>query len=291
MMDEYTNVTDKAVCILLACHSVAYEVFQFRQQALLLAHGPTQPRRDRWLGHLSRQKEIFEDLSTMHTYCEMQSDPAPEALFTLEYLMMALYVSLDDIQLFSGRSGEEEARRVYPRIRDWTQDVESRTTIWHAGQVLRLARNFEKTRLRDFYAVAVYHATLTLWVFGMVTSNTARRSRAQTPVGPRGAVSDLNGIGNREQSQPVLLDGEDDKAAKGFRHLGHGKPCLWNNGQNIHGFVSKICFLENSQGVMLLAAELLKSNYPRSHSGLPPLVENLASLMIELSNLSGRVTS
>ena len=81
--------------------------------------------------------------------------------------MMKLHVSLNDIQLFSGRAGEEEARRVYPQIRAWTEESESRTAVWHAGQLFRTARSFEKTRLRDFYAVAVHHAALTLWVYGL----------------------------------------------------------------------------------------------------------------------------
>lgn len=155
ILDDFENVTDKKLCLLIACHSLAYQVHQFRQQSLMLENMQNQGRKDRWLAHTSRQKDLYEDLSAMFTYCEVQTEPSLEALFTLEYLMMLLHVSLEDIQLFSGKSGEEEARRVYPQIRTWTEEASSRTTVWHAGQVLRIARAFERTRLRDFYAVAV----------------------------------------------------------------------------------------------------------------------------------------
>jgi hypothetical protein len=57
--------------------------------------------------------------------------------------MMSLHVALDDIQLFAGRAGEDEARRIYPQIRTWTQDSESRKAVWHAGQVFHHAKKFE----------------------------------------------------------------------------------------------------------------------------------------------------
>lgn len=296
LLDELGNVTDKPLCLLIAAHSMAYEVFHFRQQALLLANMQSEGRKDRWLAHTSRQKDLYEDLSAMATYCEFQSACSIEASFTLEYLMMLLHVSLEDIQLFSGKSGEDEARRVYPQIRAWTEETSSRTTVWHAGQVLRIARSFERTRLRDFYAVAVYHAILTVWVYGMVKSSTARKSGVQTPAGARQAHAAANGQHGNTLSQQVFLDGEEDKSVRAFRHLGHGKPCIKSlvdsslqiEDERWEEILSTTCALSDSKGVMLHGANLLRHNYPRSHNGLPPLVENLANLMTELSRLCGR---
>jgi hypothetical protein len=230
----------------------------------------------------------------MLTYCELQIEPLNEALFTLEYLMMLLHVSLEDIQLFAGKSGEEEARRVYPQIRDWTDDATSRITVWHAGQVLRIARSFEKTKLRDFYAVAVYHCTLTLWVYGMVTTHTTRRSGARTPVEGRQSHGITNTSIGHASARHVFLDGEENKIVRAFRQLGHGKPSLigseqWLDSESQQGEQSsQICSLYNTKGIMLLGADTLRHNYPRSRSGLPPLVENLVNLMSALSKLSGR---
>jgi hypothetical protein len=293
ILDGLALLTDKALCLLIACHSKSYEVHQFRQQALLFANMENQGRKDRWLAHARHQKDLYEELSALLTYCELQTEPLNEALFTLEYLMMLLHVSFEDIQLFAGKSGEEEARRVYPAIRKWADDATSRITVWHAGQVLRIARSFERTKLRDFYAVAVYHCTLTLWVYGMVTSHTARTSEAQTPVVGRQSHGITNiSIGNAS-SQHVFLDGEENKIVRAFRQLGHGKPCLkgsdeWLHTETQEGEQSPHVCLYHTKGIMLLGADILRHNYPGSRNGLPPLVENLVTLMSELSNLSGR---
>lgn len=133
-----------------------------------------------WLADKVRR---YDDLTAFLTSCEADSTTPPEIPFVLEFLMMSLHVALDDIQLFAGREGEDEARRIFPQVRAWTRDAESRKAVWHAGQVFNHAKAFEKTRLRDFYAVAMYHATLVLWVWGMVTSGSGRQSGVETPIG------------------------------------------------------------------------------------------------------------
>lgn len=202
-------------------------------------------------------------------------------------------MSLDDIQIFAGRAGEDEARKIFPQIRTWTEDSESRLAVWHAGQVISAARSFEKTRLRDFYAVAVHHAALTLWVHGMVTSNTSRQSGLQTPVGqkskslPRHSATFPADFSR----QKVLLDAEDDKSVRAFTQLGRGVPGLQQPPTAKNGVgearpdTGLFCPLYNSKGVMSVAASTLRGNFPQTKQGLPPLVENLANLMDELGNL------
>lgn len=298
ILNKYSRSTDQRLSTLLACHLLAYDVMQYRQQATVFTSSAGHTRRDRWLAHTNRQKEIYEDLTAMHTYCEMMTAPLREGAFLLHYLMMLLHAPFEDIQLFSGRSGESEARRVYPMIKAWAEDAESRTAIWHAGQALRAARMFEKTRLRDFYAVIVHHVALTLWVYGMVTSNTARMSGAQSPAREQVSQTFHSHRDDKSGSEDdVLLDGEDGRLPKAFRHLGQGRPCLSKTGENEifigtsfsppHGEV-QVCPLEQPKSVMLLAAQILEGNFPKSTSGLPPLVDNLAKLMAELSRFSGR---
>ena len=216
-------------------------------------------------------------------------------MFVLEFLMMSLHVSLDDIQLFAGRAGEEEARRVYPYVRTWTQEMESRKAIWHAGQVLHHAGLFEKTRLRDFYAVATYHASLTLWVWGMVTLGTTRQSRIQTPVGnssQQPASMQTPTSASRAKTRAVL-NGPEDKTTKSFVQLGHGVPGLQGNTSATSEIADArpasssktFCSLSDSRGVMTFSARLLRGNFPHVKGGFPPLVENLANLLDELGSL------
>lgn len=291
MMDLFANIpaldtlgdaVDKTLCLLASCHALAHEVWQFRQQSQILSSWQAQGRQDRWLGHLNRKKDLLDDLTTISDYCELNDDIPAEIPFTVEFLTMSLHVSLEDILLFSGKSGEEEARRVYPRICAWSKDAESRAAVWSAGQVLRLAGTFEECQLRDFYAVAVYQSTLTLWVFGMVTSHAARKSGIQTPdnAAPMPMSQQVMGSSSR-----VYLDDDNSRAAKSFKLLGQGTPGLrsWSNTG-----ASEFCSLRNHKGVMNVAEEILKSNFPESRNGLPPLVENLANLMNELGKLSGK---
>jgi len=274
VLDRMGAVVDRPLCLLSACHALGHSVWHFRQQFRLVSSYQTNGRRDRW------QKDLASDLTTMYTYCELQ-DTAPEIRFTLEFLMISLHVSLEDVQTFSGKSGEDEARKVFPHIRDWTQRPESRDAVWHAGQVLRIARQFEKTRLRDFYAVAVYHSTLTLFVYGVVTSNVARKSGMQTPAFPSTPRMNDPYSMQASTSHMILVDGDDARAAKAFTLLGERTP-------GIQSLSSSCVPLSDSKALMSAAEGVLKNNFPLSRNGLPPLVENLANLMNELGKLPGR---
>jgi hypothetical protein len=296
LLSQVESFVDGSLCMLAACHGLSHEVWAYRQYSRMLCSWANLGRRDRWLSNQTAQRDLLDDISTMQAYCEMRPDASPELLLTLELMMMMLHVDLEDILTFSGRTGEDEARRVYPRIRTWTDEAESRIAVCHAGQVFRLARTFERTKLIEFYAVALYHAALTMWVYGMVTTNTARRSGVNSPAlapqetqrttqpqsDPTAAPSAAATISAMSPTTRILLDANDDKAVKSFTLLGQGVPGI----QNLHP--SSFVPLENAKGVMETAEAVLKSNFPRSRNGLPPLVENLASLMGELSKLSGR---
>ncbi|KXL44605.1 hypothetical protein M433DRAFT_154938 [Acidomyces richmondensis BFW] len=281
MLDNM-NFVDKPLCLLAACHGLGHEIWNFRQSSRLLVNWKNERRRDRWLANQTTQRDLMDDLSTVQAHCEIQTESPAEILLTLELLMMSLHVDLEDIQTFSGKAGEEEARKIFPRLRNWAQEAESRTAVRHAAQVFRIALNFEKTKLRDFYAISLYHAALTLWVYGMVTSNLARRSGTETPVLPNFSKAQRQGsISSQTTTANIFLDAADDRAAKAFTLLGQGTPGI----QNLQGIFVP---LSSSRGIMTVAESLLRRNFPHSQNGLPPLVENLANLMNELGKLSGK---
>ncbi len=144
-----------------------------------------------------------------------------DLVITAELCQMALHVSLEDLQNFAGKSGEEEASHAAAHLEDsWATSSEARYAVWHAGQVFNHARRMPPASLRDFNAVAVYFASLTLWVYGLLSSNSPQES----------ASAD---IGRKSQSQPnhsprglVLLDGEENRDTKAFIQLGRGIPGL-----------------------------------------------------------------
>ncbi|KAK1783800.1 hypothetical protein QBC45DRAFT_455966 [Copromyces sp. CBS 386.78] len=110
---------------------------------------------------------------------------------TFEMFSLALHVDLNQLQSFAGKAGEEEARRAsahflhqdhYPGTGregnggaggaggggGWVRSTDARYAVWHAGQVFRAARGLPPTGLRGFNAMAVYFASLTLWVYGLL---------------------------------------------------------------------------------------------------------------------------
>ena len=102
---------------------------------------------------------------------------------TFEMFALALHVDLNQLQSFAGKAGEEEARRASAHFLHqdgernggasgggggWVRSEDARYAVWHAGQVFRRARELPPTGLRGFNAMAVYFASLTLWVYGLL---------------------------------------------------------------------------------------------------------------------------
>ncbi|KAF2483549.1 hypothetical protein BDY17DRAFT_250472 [Neohortaea acidophila] len=175
----------------------------------------------------------------------------------LELLLMHLHMSLDDVQLFAGVEGEEEARRVYPSLVQWTKTSTARQALWHAGQVVRAARNLRQGLICDFAAIAVYQASLAFWSYGIIT-------RITDP-----APSFESGV-------TAWLDGSDD----------HGVRRWIINGQSNAGIRSQQGKAQTAETVALVSnpdesVQSLVLVMRRNHneSRLPPLVGNLINIM------------
>lgn len=120
--------------------------------------------------------------------------------------------------------------------------------------------------------MALYHAALTLWVYGLLT-NAARKSGRQTPTNLTFSAGSIGA------PSPVVLNAINEKGGRAFKLLGQGTVGL----QNLEGqFVA----LSECAGLMATAEAILKDNFPHRRNGLPPLVQNLTGLMAELGRLS-----
>jgi len=79
----------------------------------------------------SQQQEIYHDLCGISASLSASSYPGFRV--TAELLKMTLHVSLDALQRFAGKSGEEEARRASIALEnDWMQSPDARYAVWHA---------------------------------------------------------------------------------------------------------------------------------------------------------------
>ncbi|RKL35726.1 hypothetical protein BFJ70_g7900 [Fusarium oxysporum] len=194
--------------------------------------------------------------------------------------MMALHAPMAYIQRFAGKEGESEARRVAPIVSEWRQSSAARVAIWHAGQVLRRARDFPPTTLQNFYAVATYHAALVLWTYSLLGN--------QSPTPAEIVISDgINRNGSTDNSSMtlVMLDGEENDDARAFCTLGHGTPGLSHPAYT--GVKGTFCTLADPVLIMQLAADTLRGNLHCTDHAPPLLVGNLIGLMEDLGSSLG----
>lgn len=218
----------------------------------------------------SRHGELCSEL---HTFQRLVSDWGPELISGKEHLvthliLMNLHLSLDDLQLFSGKEGEEQARRVFPNLRDWAQSSEGRQALWHAGQVLRQAKLFPPGHLKDFYAVAVHHAALAIWAYGVVT-----KAAGKPPAHMMG-------------QETVYLDGTVSGALNHFIGYGQGNAMI----QDLPGLPGpRDASVDDTKACMDVAQRILRANFRGRKDLPPPIVENMCGLLKQLGEAARAV--
>ncbi|KAI1873210.1 uncharacterized protein JN550_003463 [Neoarthrinium moseri] len=188
---------------------------------------------------------------------------AQESLL-LNLLLMNLHVSMDDLQLFAGKEGEEQARRVYPVLQQWSENTEARQVVWHAGQILRQAKLFPHGHLKDFYAVGVHHAALALWAYGVVIKATRHQA---TP---------------NEHQDMVLVDTSDSNQVQRFIGFGHGRPGIRTKDDH------RIEPLDDPRACMNIVEGIFRSNFVKGDVP-PPIVENICNLVKQLGGAAWAV--
>jgi hypothetical protein len=214
-------------------------------------------------GHAQRllTKLRFEELSKLllrfRIGLDSQLQSSPDIKIQLELSLMHLNMSLDEVLLFAGIEGPEEARQVLESLSEWVESSNARQAIWHAGQVLRTARICPAGSLNLFPALAVYHASIAFWAYGLLIRDITS-----------GAIP-----------RPVVeIDASDTLDIQRFIQLGHGSPAI-RSLKNIGGSASSLILLMEPYKIMEAVIEVLAHN---SGTERPVLVKNLIRLMSEL---------
>jgi hypothetical protein len=280
------SVIDIQYSATIILHSIWSLIFEYRGLEFVLKL-PTQERH--WNGGLissSWHHELSQLLSHFTiTINECTGEEIPlEQTMIKELFMMNLHVSFEELQLFAGKEGNEEAQRVYPLLKQWFENRKSRQAVWHAGQVIRAAIAFPANQLRDFYDVALYHASLAVWVYGMVSLGSSRsRARKNSTLN--------NSRGNSVENEIAFLDGEDTAEARRFIALSRGVPAIHELPSQVDGRREEqsatgngVARLDNPKAVMEVVIGILMRNCTAGSSGLALLIENLAQLVRDLGN-------
>ncbi|KAK8232707.1 hypothetical protein HDK77DRAFT_494303 [Phyllosticta capitalensis] len=273
---------DQTLSLSVFVAGIAALVWDHRKQVSITEDGAgdDDPKAHLWIQ--SRRQDLYQMLQNAQSI--NPSLPAVQALFS-EFLMMNLHVSLEDVQRFAGKFGEDEAQRSHVGLDRWSKQRQARTAIWHAGQVLRAARNVPPYQLRGFDSIATYYATLTIWVFGVLHCSARKRNHPLSEMsgdafGSCSAAQMLDGA-----ACPIHLDGPSSQDTIAFVACNRGRATLrlLDHPLDVIGTSHDIMDLPR---VMDVGIQVLEGNYPdSSKDDLPPLILSLRKLMQDLGNL------
>lgn len=256
---DHQSIIDVQLSLDIIVSSLWARVWQFRQIKTMPSLGGS--------GSVSLSaNNLHQELVLDFKYVKMRSEDweggiSPNVALKLEVCLMHLYVSLEDIQIFAGKEGESEARKRVPQLQTWCQSGEAREAVYHAGQALKAAAQFEAGTLRGFSAVAVYHASLVLWTYGILVEPKSRNSGPPTF---------------------VQLDVEDSKDLQRFLMMGQGTPCIADYSSRERSSLGfSTLSITNPPKVMNAVASLLSINAGTDRDAMP-IVTNLSKLMRSL---------
>lgn len=299
IFDELEDFIDVEVCYSAIIHGYWGQIWGYRDAVRFYSSSKGGGPQRLWLK--SQHQDLYSDLCAFTTFVYTSDHHSNHLTIVLELLLMILNVSPDELQRYAGKYGEEEARRAAVSLGEhWANTPESRHAVWHAGQVIANARRLPPTSLRGFNAIAVYLASLTLWVYGL-------RCPPPSPDGCEAQDAGLLQPGgqyqhHRQQQEStskraspsrgsgstrlVLLDGEETRGTKAFLHFDRGVPALRSSSPG--GPPEP---LSDPGKVLSIARDVFRGNYPVRSEPLPPLVESLGNLLRDLgSGVAGRAS-
>jgi hypothetical protein len=225
----------------------------------------------------SQHHELCQMLQTFQmAVTASQEAIAPQEFVVLHLLQLNLHVSLDDLQLFAGKDGDDEARRIYPTLQRWSESQHARQALWHAGQILRQAKLFPTGHLKDFYAIAVHHAALCIWAYGVVIK-AMRRRNSQLALQYTGPLDS------------IYLDDEDSALVQRYIAVGHGRPAIRGPRSRDSSPHVPEGLVEDPKSCMEVTQDILRVNFVDGPEGLPPISENIVHLLKQLGNAAWAV--
>lgn len=187
----------------------------------------------------------------------------------LEIIHMHLQTPFDEIQLFAGMEGPEQASLAYPAVLEWVRSEAARKAVWHAGQIIKAAKAIPRGFIWGPIAVILYHAALLLWVYGSVCE-TSVPANVWTVMGSPMAAG---------APDDVEVDKFDGIPVQRFIQLGSGSPC-------IKGVHENVVALSQPDKVLATVVRILEHNHENRPK--PYLVDNLIQLMGGLQKMTTR---
>ncbi|KAK6373854.1 hypothetical protein LTS17_007823 [Exophiala oligosperma] len=176
-----------------------------------------------------------------------------EIVLLQELILLHLNAAYYDISAYSGRGTMEDAQAAKPYVQWWFESQQAQHAIWHAGQIFRFTKSLRPGMLSDISVIALYHATETMWVWGLM-QRTVHQQQQQQHAGlsldARGGTSSSTSI----VSSSVVLDGEETSVVTRFLRLSRGQP-------GVTSLANHFVPLIEPASVSDLANDLIKGNW------------------------------
>lgn len=279
------HIVDVQMTLAVILSSIWALIWQYRKlKEALTLHDKRVPHNNSLTVNSLHQESLHLMQHVSLNATEWQVDMNAPATLLRQLCLMHLHVSLEDVQLLAGKEGEEEARRVFPLLSEWTDSAESRQAIFHAGQVLRAAKQYSKRTLREASAVAVYQASLVLWAYAIPYKSAVLRNTAQATCPPS-----QSGSSHVQNGQSVRLDADDGPEVQRFLVLGKGSPCIRRWVEGDEAGPDQDVPLADPDAVMNAIAELLRKKNGGNERSTLPLIANLSKLMKSLGTAAAAV--
>jgi hypothetical protein len=159
-----SNSADMRTAAFIAFSGFWPLVHEFRQMESLLTEAQN------WNDFVinSRHSELTTTLGILEGEIGEVARPCSKGNIIRELVSLHLYASFYDLSNYSGRGSTQEALTALPYTQRWYESPHSRQALWHAGQILKAARELEAEALADIYVIALYHAGFILWIWGVM---------------------------------------------------------------------------------------------------------------------------
>lgn len=270
MLDTLPSYYDKPLIALIAIHGFWSQAWAYQEgQRFFRASGQLSVQATTVLWLSCQHEDLVKRIGIAQQALSNQGFDSFHIQIVAEFCLMALNVSPRELQQFAGRLGEEEAATTHHLLRDWMVGPEFKAAVWHAGQIVRIARSAPTAQLREFSAVALYQASLTLWAYGLFSISMNRMVSSEL-------FPTMNFGG--EESQ-ILLDGLSTPDSTAFVMFGKGKPGISVGSDKL------FCPLTDIRAVMAEACDIYRDNFNPETETFPPLLESMMNLMTGLGNI------
>ena len=213
---EYTDELDTDLTALVILSALASQTFQYSQRSRARKYS-TQQNSDLLVASLYQENlnrlESFK--ATFSDWGREGLEPATRILY--ERQLMNLHACIEDLQFLAGKEGATLPQNIVPELAKWMRAKEGRLAVWHAGQILAAAKGLCNSTLREGSAVAIVHAALVLWAFGILS---------EKEISDRLEASNSMLDNGQAAVKEVQMNGPGGAAVQQFLLLARGRPFI-----------------------------------------------------------------